>query len=279
MPKKDPLKECEDLFVLLDDPDPVSVKYVNERVFALGEDALYRFVAMTEMLPEGAEKKRYMVRISSLCEYVTLKRLDMEISTGYPDIPESMYLITRLMNPFLSKGYFKSLYEDLGDTILADINDMRTAVENVEIFNFHFFKRFKVQDRDVTHDLRSGNILVDVLKSCSGLSVMMVLIYFMVARYVGLRVFPVAYNNEGYIPGYVEKSRVLFVVNIFEQGRIVDLSSDRHVYHAESDLAVLGLYSEVLSVLAKRENNFSRVKLLEIILSMINSQPKVTRIS
>lgn len=241
--------EIADLFVLLGDSDPLSFAYVNEKVRDMGMDPVDIFKEWTEKMEEGERKDFYMARIASLVERNILMRLEREIATGYPDISESFYLVTTLVFPSLQRGYFTGLYEELADKISSEVNEKRTAVENVEIFNWHFFRKYKpVRQQDYKGN--TSGVLLDVLISGSGLPVMVSLVYFMLARRVGISIFPVFYKNSGYIPAFVENGRPLFFIDVSNRGQIVAITQEDCPYKCESDVAVIEIYADSLMALA-----------------------------
>jgi len=158
--------------------------------------------------------------------------------------------------------------------MLTDISDKRTAVENLEIFNYIFYKRvgFKHVDESVTK--RENALITDVLDTKMGNIFTIPLCYFVLARYAGLPIYPVI-AGRSFTPAFLDNNdEVLFYINIYKDGLIFS-GKELELEHSPRvglDKALVSIYADHLNYLFKAEEDKEMMKIMEKVLECFGSE-------
>jgi regulator of sirC expression with transglutaminase-like and TPR domain len=170
-------------------------------------------------------------KIQFLSNEFVLEEFENMLLREYPDLERGIYLISKLIVPDIDEIYFKDLIGILIKDLVEEINERKTALEKMQIFNHIFYHRllFKCGDYPVTRE--STTVLTSVLSSRHGIPLSISLVYFLLARCVGLEVYPMCFPG-GFVPSYVENNKILFYMDIFRDGEI--FSESRLKYYLEN---------------------------------------------
>lgn len=241
-------QECEEvlsLMLLLDDSDPETVRYVNRRFAELGEEAVGYLSKAVKA--EYAGNPLYQKRLLEIEDRLTLSELEKRSVSGFPDLPDAMYLVSRIGVNGLDRRYFMDLFVQIAFRMVMDINVQRTAVENIEIFNYHFFRSYDVLSAAGGQTEDNSVWLPKVMETCRAYPVLLSLLYLMLARNAGLPVYPALLGNARFAPAYADgKGNPLFLMNIMDRGFIHPLASGSNngVKVLSHDSAIVSMYAE-----------------------------------
>lgn len=241
-------QECEEvlsLMLLLDDSDPETVSYVNRRFAELGEEAVVYLSKAVKA--EYAGSRQCLGRLMEIEDWLTLSELEKRSVSGFPDLPDAMYLVSRIGINGLDRRYFMDLFVQIAFRMVMDINVQRTGVENIEIFNYHFFRNYGILSTPGGQTEDNSVWLPKVLEARRAYPVLLSLLYIMLARNAGLPVYPALLGNARFAPAYTDgKGNPLFLMNIMDRGYIHPLASGRN-----SGVKVLGRDSAIVSMYAE----------------------------
>lgn len=257
--KTDP--NLKSLLSLMDDPDSMIRDAVQKRLLDMGEDA---FTEMENLLPEFAgriDPGYYISYINNLRREIVFTKLSDFCASPDPLLIEGLLLVSQALDPSMDKQFYKDLVQEMSDEMLLELSDNRTAIENLEIFNYIFFRRFgfKHVDESVTHP--ENAIITNVISSKRGNIFTIPLCYFLLARYAGLPVYPLIVAKS-FTPAYIDNDdNILFYINIYKEGVIFsddqlkknlplqDGSDPFKLARIGTDKALVSIYAEHLSYL------------------------------
>jgi len=200
---------------LIDDPDVGGV--VRSQLMGMQEEAISLIEAMHGKLPN---RDSVASLLAELKESLVMEQLKKLLELPEPPLNREMFLLTKLMDMECREELWNDTLEDFIIDLSFEISANKTDVENVEIFNHLFFSRFKFryEDSDMKHE--DYALINRVLISRKGNPVAISLIYFMLARGVGLPIYPICFQG-GFIPAYIDKKgEVAFYLNVFNKGAI-----------------------------------------------------------
>ncbi|MCI2082155.1 MAG: transglutaminase-like domain-containing protein [Bacteroidales bacterium] len=210
-------KELHNLVALFDDPDEVVIQAVNKSMLSRGDKVLLDLRDLEEEMPE--HKDIIEEKYGYLNAEFRLKEFERYFDSGKNDLEEGFAILSSLLNPYCSKQEFYDKVTSLSLDYLCEINDERTAIENVRIFNHIFFNRLKFSISMNREPLESLARIDMVMDSREGNPLTLSSIYFILARESGLGIYPFCFPG-GMIPVYRENGKNLFFINIFKEGDI-----------------------------------------------------------
>jgi hypothetical protein len=271
-------QEIRSLIALMSDTDPVVADAVTRKVISMSREDIAR-IKMIINTGYTSKEVEYLEKIlaegdrmhteSLIREY--LKERDPILSTG-------VFLVTRLADHTVEPDNFNRTLRMLADEISFEMSDQMSAVEKVEIFNHILFKRmgFEFASRG-TKPSENDTLVNRVLELRAANYISIALIYFMIAREVGLPVYPL-WAQKGFFPVYISPdSRMLFYLNmaynfeILTREAIKDFIEDiestygKDALVVEKDLLLVSIYVQVLADIyaemgdSGRSESFERV--------------------
>lgn len=275
--------ELKSLVALFDDTDEIVVSAVNERILGRGISVLDDLSAIYEKEPSSARKGYIAERIKYLSQEFVLNELDSLAQEDFPDLKRGFYLISKLVTPDLDEDYFDDLAVILIDELQKEITDEKTAPEKIKIFNHIFYHRllFKFRDYPVTRE--STNLISTVLSSRHGSPFAISLVYFMLARCVGVDIYPLCFEG-GFVPAYVENEKVLFFVDMFKEGEIFSekklqmfleaqgIGIDGNTFEVREDRVLMVIYLEGLSYMYSMKGDVQMTDLTGRALDLFGSE-------
>lgn len=249
--------ELKSIVTLLDDTDDFVVEAINKRMLGRGVSVLTDLEVLYNKEKSYRTKGLIADKIQYLSNEFVLDELGKMVNHEYPDLERGIYLISKLIVTDIDEIYFKDLLGILIRDLVTEISEEKTALEKMQIFNHIFYHRllFKCGDYPITRE--STTVLTSVLSSRHGVPLSISLTYFLLARCVGLEVYPMCFPG-GFVPAYIEKDKILFYMDIFRDGEIFSESRlkyylenqgvdiDTSAFEVRDDRTLLLVYLEVL---------------------------------
>lgn len=262
------------LLSLIDDPDKSVREAVHSKLAEMGENAVEEMERLVPQLSEKISPEYLTSFISDLRLDHTLGKLRNYLSNPDPLLMDGLLLVTSALRPETDRVKYITIVQDIAEDMLTDISDKRTAVENLEIFNYIFYQRvgFKHVDESVTK--RENAYITDVIESKMGNIFTIPLCYFLLARYAGLPIYPVI-SGRSFTPAYMDNNdEVLFYINIYKDGLIFsgkewDSSLSPRV---GLDKALVSIYADHLNYLFKAEDDKEMIRIMEKVLECFGTE-------
>ncbi|MFA7180101.1 MAG: transglutaminase family protein, partial [Bacteroidales bacterium] len=215
---------------------------------------------------------------------IALDKLSSLLADPQPKLDMAMYLITRIADPFVNDVLFFQSIEELSDEISMEISEEKTPVENVEIFNYLFFKRIGFKHLDTRMQDSEKALMDRVLLSRGGNPVTVTLVYFLLAGAVGLPIYPLCFPG-GFVPVYLDNDgKILFYLNIFKKGAIFVEDTLRQFFEdigmvyspdslrVEQERALLSIYAELLAFVFRNNGDNVSVTRMERVVSVMGGK-------
>ncbi|MGE0091106.1 MAG: hypothetical protein EOM16_03245 [Bacteroidia bacterium] len=279
-----PDSELISLVYLMEDPDPVVRNAVKERLMERGEEAIDLIERYVIPEAEEAKKEKYISILAEIKADIALDKLSSLLADPQPKLDMAMYLITRIADPFVNDVLFFQSIEELSDEISMEISEEKTPVENVEIFNYLFFKRIGFKHLDTRMQDSEKALMDRVLLSRGGNPVTVSLVYFLLAGAVGLPVYPLCFPG-GFVPVYLDNDgKILFYLNIFKKGAIFVEDTLRQFFEdigmvynpdslrVEQERALLSIYAELLAFVFRNNGDNVSVTRMERVVSVMGGK-------
>lgn len=275
--------ELKSIVTLLDDTDDFVIKAINKRMLGRGASVLSDLEELYNREKSYKTKGLIADKIQFLSNEFVLEEFENMLVREYPDLERGIYLISKLIVPDIDEIYFKDLIGVLIRDLVEEINDSKTALEKMQIFNHIFYHRllFKCGDYPVTRE--STTVLTSVLSSRHGIPLSISLVYFLLARCVGLEVYPMCFPG-GFVPSYVENDKILFYMDIFREGEIFSESRlkyylenqgvdiDASAFEVRDDRTLLLVYLEVLHFMYTQKGDEYIVSVLDRALRLFGDE-------
>lgn len=275
--------ELKSIVTLLDDTDDFVIKAINKRMLGRGASVLSDLEELYNREKSYKTKGLIADKIQFLSNEFVLEEFENMLLREYPDLERGIYLISKLIVPDIDEIYFKDLIGVLIRDLVEEINDKKTALEKMQIFNHIFYHRllFKCGDYPVTRE--STTVLTSVLSSRHGIPLSISLVYFLLARCVGLEVYPMCFPG-GFVPSYVENDKILFYMDIFREGEIFSESRlkyylenqgvdiDTSAFEVRDDRTLLLVYLEVLHFMYTQKGDEYIVSVLDRALRLFGDE-------
>lgn len=275
--------ELKSIVTLLDDTDDFVIKAINKRMLGRGASVLSDLEELYNREKSYKTKGLIADKIQFLSNEFVLEEFENMLVREYPDLERGIYLISKLIVPDIDEIYFKDLIGVLIRDLVEEINDSKTALEKMQIFNHIFYHRllFKCGDYPVTRE--STTVLTSVLSSRHGIPLSISLVYFLLARCVGLEVYPMCFPG-GFVPSYVENDKILFYMDIFREGEIFSESRlkyylenqgvdiDTSAFEVRDDRTLLLVYLEVLHFMYTQKGDEYIISVLDRALRLFGDE-------
>lgn len=254
------------LYTLLDDPDPIVAKTVTAEVIRQGPEmfsALEQIVsgecdpAIREVAGERLEEVYYEMVITSMNKAARLEEGEQF------HLLDFAVMITKLLYRGEDWRELVNSFVEKSAHMVMELGSGMTAMESCGVFNHIFFHRFGfnvLPSDDVSPEYQMP---VTILNGREGGKHLLMLLYFMFIQDCSLPVYPVEYR-EKLIPAWIEGDKVLFCINVFNQGEMFFLPEEELVRKEYGFIAYT--YLKELHSLYLKEGDTMRVALLERIL-------------
>jgi len=263
-------RELISILSLVDDPDVGRI--VKEQLMERGEEAIEAIVAVRGKLPE-IDDDIVNSLIVELKESVVISKLKTILELPESSLSRLLFLLTKLADPECDEGIWNGILEDFIIDLSLEISENKTDIENVEIFNYLFFTKFRFGYEDTEIKSEDCALINRALISRKGNSVAISLIYFLFAAGVGLPIYPLCFSG-GFIPAYLDKrGEVAFYLNVFNRGSIFvkenlkDILGDMEPEDIQraigQERALAAIYVEMLLFLYGNIQYFGKVSVFE----------------
>lgn len=244
-------RETESLLELLQDSDPVTQEKVRARLEELGWNAVYYGLQNLERvipLPARRQVRRRLHDMSSVCAVNEVQTLLGEGDFFF--VPEGLYSLTRVLLPEMSPAEFHDCYAAPAGDLVCELRDTMTAVEKVEMLNYIVFDRYGFKLSDDGWDGYETDVLIPEIMAGRRAGVVGITsVYFLLASYAGLPVYPVFPKEPGYYVAWFEGGRTLFSMDMGNKGRIAEPIPRRSWLDTDfmgTDRTILYLYATAL---------------------------------
>jgi regulator of sirC expression with transglutaminase-like and TPR domain len=275
--------ELKSIVTLLDDTDDFVVDAINKRMLGRGTSVLTDLEELYNREKSYKTKGLIADKIQFLSNEFVLEEFEGMLMREYPDLERGIYLISKLIVPDIDEIYFKDLIGILIKDLVEEINEKKTALEKMQIFNHIFYHRllFKCGDYPVTRE--STTLLTSVLSSRHGIPLSISLVYFLLARCVGLEVYPMRFPG-GFVPSYVENNKILFYMDIFRDGEIFSESRlkyylenqgvdiDTSAFEVRDDRTLILVYLEMLHFMYTQKEDEYTIAILDRALKLFGDE-------
>ena len=275
--------ELKSIVTLLDDTDDFVVDAINKRMLGRGTSVLTDLEELYNREKSYKTKGLIADKIQFLSNEFVLEEFEGMLMREYPDLERGIYLISKLIVPDIDEIYFKDLIGILIKDLVEEINEKKTALEKMQIFNHIFYHRllFKCGDYPVTRE--STTLLTSVLSSRHGIPLSISLVYFLLARCVGLEVYPMCFPG-GFVPSYVENNKILFYMDIFREGEIFSESRlkyylenqgvdiDTSAFEVRDDRTLILVYLEMLHFMYTQKEDEYTIAILDRALKLFGDE-------
>lgn len=276
--------ELISLLSLIDDVDITVRTAVENKLVEMGEELFDEMENLYPELSDKIDKDFYFDYLSNLRLNYTLKKLKGYLSNPDPLLMDGLLLVTSAIYPKLDMFFYMNIVQDIADEIVEEISDSKTAVENLEIFNYIFFHRigFKHADESVVEIDKA--IISTVIETKQGNIFTIPICYFLLARYAGLPIYPVIINKS-FTPAYIDNnSNILFYINIYKDGLIFNdntLQKSIESISGESvkpfaklglDRALVSIYADHLLYLYKSVKDVYRENIMKKVMDCFGNE-------
>ena len=276
--------ELISLMSLMDDPDLVVRNAVRERLIERGEDSIEQIERFfIPQLPKQ-DRDKYILYLEEIKAEIAIERLLVLLKDPQPILSKALFLITKIADSSAEESIYLTVLDSLRNEIELEISEEKTPIENVEIFNFIFFRRFGFKHSEAELIKTEGALIDRVLLSRVGNPVTVTLSYFLMAGAVGLPIYPLSFPG-GFVPVYLDNSgRILFYLNVFKQGAIfledtlkqffedIKISYNPELLRVDQERDLLAIYAEFLSFIYKKNDNEYVASRLDRVVSLIGGQ-------
>ena len=274
-------RELISMLSLVDDPDVGWV--IKEQLIERGEEAIAAIAAIRNKLSE-IDVDIVDSLVVELRESVVMAELKTVLELPELSLNRVLFLLTKLADPDCDENLWNGILEDFVIDLSMEISADKTDVENVDIFNYLFFTRFRFgyDDSEIKHE--DCALINRSLTSRKGNSVAISMIYFLLSGGVGLPIYPLCFSG-GFIPAYLDnRGDVMFYLNVFNRGSIFDKESLKDILKEmepdgiqkaighERDLAAI--YVEMLIFLYRNVQNFNKMSIFEKAKMLISGEKR-----
>jgi regulator of sirC expression with transglutaminase-like and TPR domain len=249
----------EDLQYIVDlwgDADP-AVTAAVDRYFAEGGQTVLeslRGVYASEMVPSRkALLGKMLARYSKRYVIDALKDIARQSAAGDEcSFLEAGYLLSALTDATLSREAYLEAVLPMAMNVMQEVSDSKTAMENVNLLNHVFYKRYGFSSTGPFEMTLDTSLLMNVARGRKGSPIALSLLYFIVAQSAGLPVYPLCFTG-GFIPVYEEGGKILFNINVFHQGEIFMENNISKMVKTQA--AALGVNVEIGEAVVRKDHS------------------------
>lgn len=270
--------ELDALIQLLDDDDNVVRACVDERLRSFGP------AVVDTLLDAGARGKA-----ESLNTEFRLAELGRLLKTSGEDVSlfESGFIICSMIDCTLKRRNCENLFFRCVSEYQGEASDVRTAFENIGVFNHIFYERLGFSLYDMVLEKPEYALVSRSLENRQCNPFVIVYLYIMIAQACGLPLLPLCFPG-GAVPVYVENGKELFYVNAYRKGEIfyrhnigaslkfIGNALGHIEFKVRGDRTLLAMYIESLQIVFSRVGNRRVCSALESALSLFGPERFLT---
>jgi len=278
-------REIATLVSLLDDSDDAVLPVVTERIKNLKPN-IATLLALSNVYGNNGVMTRRLGRIiSEIRTNDVFRELEAWRCERDPELLKGLWLVYRMINPEVTYQEVEEVCMDMAKEVWIEITDNKTAVEKVHLYNHIFYHRigYKIEDPFMC-ELPPAR-LDKALSQKRANPVLFGLLYLDIAFKCGLPIKAVVFPG-GFMPVCVDESeRILFYINIFNNGEIfqieqlihslkdfgISICKERFVFGKTVTLA--GIYAESLYFIVESVGNKEMEQKMEQLLTLFGDEP------
>ena len=217
------MEELQYIADLFSDADPAVTAAVDRYFTQGGQQALeqLRSAYRGEIVPQRkAILGRMLKRYNKMLIIAALKDIAAQSAEGDEcSLLQAGYLLASLTDSTISREEYMECILPVAMAVMGEISEAKTAMENVSILNHIFYKRYGFAASGPFEMTLENSLLINVAKNRKGSPFALSLLYFIVAQFAGLPVYPLCFTG-GFVPVYEENGKILFNINVFHEGEI-----------------------------------------------------------
>jgi len=238
------------------DADPEVMAAVDRYFAAGGQQAIDRLRSeySTEIVPSRkALIRRMLAKYNKLYVIGALKDIARQSAAGDEcSLLEAGYLVSALSDATLSREGWLEAVLPVAMNVMQEVSDAKTALENVNLLNHIFYKRYGFSASGPFEMTLETSLLINVARSRKGSPFALSLLYFIVAQAAGLPIYPLCFTG-GFVPVYEEGGRILFNINVFHQGEIFIENNISNMVKTQA--AALGVNVDIGESVVKKDHS------------------------
>ncbi len=221
--------ELKYLVNLFEDRDEVVTEAVNKRILDKGPDVLGSIKYLARQSEDISKRNVIYSRLEFFRAVFRLSDIELfshDEQDRCTNLFEGFALIAALLDSNFSSRKFEYTFNQMLSTFYFDFDSQsrmkkKTAIENIEIFNYLFFDINKMSICDALMSDEKSGLLNYVISDSRrrGNPIAVATVYLILANELGLN-FKLMCFPGGFVPAYIEDGNILFYVNIFNDGTI-----------------------------------------------------------
>lgn len=207
-----------------------------------------------EMVPgRKAVLKKMLVKYNKMYVIGALGDIARQSARGDEcSLLEAGYLISSLTDATLRREDYLEAVLPVAMSVMQEVSDTKTALENVNLLNHVFYKRYGFSSTGPFEMTLETSLLMEVARKGKGSPFALSLLYFIVAQSAGLPVYPLCFTG-GFVPVYEEGGKILFNINVFHQGEVfIENNISNMVKH---QAAALGVNVDIGEAVVKKDHS------------------------
>ena len=222
--------EIQALINLLDDPNKDVFEAVTENLVKKGTG----IIPELEKAWENSDDQFHQDRLEEIIQKIqynhNINSFKLWIQSGYGDLLEGIYILTRFQFPDLQFSEIIKQIEKIQKDVWIELNNNLTALEKVRILNHIIFDIHKFSKNPDDFYNPANSFINKVLEMKQGNPISLAIVYSVIAQRLGLPIYGVnlprnfilAYRDE-YGPHGVyddQTEDVLFYINPYNRGAV-----------------------------------------------------------
>ncbi len=236
MAKKISDEYISQLSELLYDPDPTVEAFFIKKASLLSEHDILR---LKDTASRQTSSPMIRKRLGNVIREKAIDSFIRETRDDYPDVARSLSLLDRIYLTDIDSKDYGSKYLRILDSFLPEfLSSGKTLVEQAELFNLIFFKKFSFRIVTKPKDIHDY-LVYTLLDEGRGDIIALATLYTTLALACGLEVCPVPAPQGGFRLYYMEDSIPMFFVDLQQQG---DICPDRQPLFRHNDKDIIRFY-------------------------------------
>ncbi|MBU0486526.1 MAG: transglutaminase-like domain-containing protein [Bacteroidetes bacterium] len=289
------MKEAEEikaLISLLDDPDSEILSQVTEKIFSYGSTAIPYLENAWEITEDEFLQSRIIALLETIQEEDIRRELMEWASSLNLDPLVGAVILSKARYPDLAEKEVFDLVEKIRKSAWLELNNELTALEKIKVLNHVIYSIYGFHADPKTISEPENHYINTALSKKSGNPLSLGILYIHLAEKLGMAVvgvnlpehFVLAYVNSSSEISFLDKNKVLFYINPFNQGTVfsrneieVYLKKMKYPHKEEyflpcDSLTVVRLYLMHLILIFKKENKEEKLEFLKSLVPVLTKK-------
>ncbi len=206
-------KQLNALIRLLDDPDQEVYGQVHEALLSFGPSAV---AVLEASLREHNFESRFDTRVSHIIDEIQTEGIKEELlkwtQSDDKDLLSGVVIVSKHHDPNIDISYLKDTLQMIKRDIWLELNDYQTSFEQIKIFNRIFFDVHQFKCINKASYAPSDLNICEVLKNREGNSLIISILYSVIAQELEIPVYGVNLPNH-FIMAFMDNNLSNFVIN------------------------------------------------------------------